>query len=311
MRVFITGATGYIGQFVVKALCRAGHEVTALARSRERTLPLQRYPVDWIFGDLRNPDRYSAPAAKCDGLIHLGADSSTDKSAVDRLALETLIAAARESSAPRALLYTSGIWVLGSTGDRAADETAETDHPAELVTWRPGHERLALEAGGGFLVTAIARPGVVFGGRGGLTEDWFAKVAAGSAPTLIGDGRNRWPTVHGEDVADLYLRIMESGLGPALRERPPGERIFHAIGAGGERVGEMAQALIAAGGFQAQPQLVPLAEARREMGPLADALALDQTVVAPHTERVLGWRARFRGFAPNAVELLEAWRHTT
>jgi nucleoside-diphosphate-sugar epimerase len=308
MQIFLSGATGYIGRFVARALHRAGHRVIGLARAPQRTEPLRELPISWIFGDLKAPDGYAAPAADCDGLIHLGAEGGPSQAQVDRLALAALLEAALGAGAPRVVLYTSGIWVLGASGEQAADEQASVARPAPRVSWRPEHERIALHAARGPVSTAIVRPGVVYGGKGGLTESWFAAAAAGEPPTVIGDGLNCWPTVHGEDLADFYLRLLEQGQAAALRGRPPADRIFHAIGHRGEHVGDMARAVAKAAGIELPIRFQPLESARERIGSLADALALDQLVIGPRSEAALGWRPRYRSLAGNAAELLTQWR---
>src|SRR5207249_3328779 len=75
--------------------------------------------------------------------------------------------------------------------------------------WRPAHEQLALQAKG--VVGLVMRLGCGYGGRGGLTGDWFAAAAAGKAPTVVGSGHNRWTMVHLDDLADAYVRAAESG----------------------------------------------------------------------------------------------------
>src|SRR5207248_3051609 len=105
-------------------------------------------------------------------LIHLGFEAGADAARVDRTATDALLAAAREAKAPRTVVYTSGIWVLGATGARPADETTPVN-PAPLVAWRPAHERLVLDALDARIVTAVVRPGIVFGGKGGLLDGFF------------------------------------------------------------------------------------------------------------------------------------------
>src|ERR1700687_6008535 len=168
MNIFVTGATGYIGHAVVGELVALGHAVTGLVRNDAKAELVRRLGARPVVGDIADPASYREHAAEHEALVHPAFGSGPGAVAADRTALETLIAAARDGGA-RSLLYTSGIWVLGATGNAPAFEGAPTDHPAALVAWRVAHEQLALDAGILHLASAVIRPGVVYGGRGGLT----------------------------------------------------------------------------------------------------------------------------------------------
>src|SRR5207245_9832875 len=82
--------------------------------------------------------------------------------------------------------------------------------PSNRVAGRPAHEQMVLQAE--TVRGLVIRPGCVYGGRSGLTGDWFAAALAGKPPTVVGTGHNRWAIVHGDDLADAYVRAAESGL---------------------------------------------------------------------------------------------------
>lgn len=287
MNVFITGATGYIGTALVRALLRAGHEATGLVRSRAKAKGTG-LDARWVVGDMKAPETYAQAAARADAIVHLGMEYGPGAAEVDGAALAVLLGAKRGP-----LVYTSGVWVLGSTGDRAADETAPLN-PLPLVAWRPAHERRALDAG-----AAVVRPGIVFGGRGGLVASFFESADRDGAATYVGDGQNRWTFVHVEDLADLYVRALELW--------PDGERLYHAVGGPAERIADVARAASAAAGHGGETRAWPLEEARKKLGAFADALAVDQVVTAPRTEKALGWRPRRRGFVRSAGEACRDW----
>jgi nucleoside-diphosphate-sugar epimerase len=300
MRVFVTGATGYLGRALVRALRAAGHQAVGLARSRTKTVMPGGGAVEWVFGDIREPGSYERAAAGCEAAVHMAAEHGPETATLDLLAVETLLGAAPAHDGRRTLVYTSGLWVLGETGERAADESSPTDHPAQAVAWRPAHERHVLDARGDDLVTAVVRPGMVFGRRGGLFDRFFAEAKAEGLATVVGDGANRWSTVHVDDVAALYVTLVEKAH-TAVRALPPRERVFHAMSGTSERVADIAEAASrAAGGSGIRRQ--PVAEARASLGPMADALVMDQVVRAPRTERVLGFRPSVPGFVPHAAE---------
>ena len=129
MRIFLTGATGQIGSAVLDALLRAGHQVTALVRDNEKAARIAERGAHPVVGSLTEPESYRATADAQDGYVHTALDSS-NAVAIDRLAIDTLLAAARRPrttnslpAAPRFFIYTSGIWVLGTAAE-AADESA-------------------------------------------------------------------------------------------------------------------------------------------------------------------------------------------
>ena len=126
------------------------------------------------LGDLSDPAGYTRLAAGHDVLILAAFDSSAKRVELDRMAIENLVRVARAEPgkarvAPRALIYTSGVWILGNTPQPAAEDAVTA--PAEHAAWRPDHERLVLEAGGDGLRTVVVRPGIVYGGARGIVCD--------------------------------------------------------------------------------------------------------------------------------------------
>src|SRR5215211_4903374 len=118
MRIFLTGATGYVGSAVLDALLRAGHEVTALVRDPEKAERVAHRGVRPVIGDLGTPASYLTAAQGADGFVHTALEHSKQTVAVDRRAIEALLSvAAQRASAGHAatVIYTSGMWVLGET----------------------------------------------------------------------------------------------------------------------------------------------------------------------------------------------------
>src|SRR5690348_16175275 len=95
MRIFLTGATGYVGAGVVEALLRGGHEITALVRTPGKAEAIAHAAIRTIVGDLSRPERYAAAAAECDAIVHTAFEHSKGGQAIDRLAIETLLGAAQ------------------------------------------------------------------------------------------------------------------------------------------------------------------------------------------------------------------------
>src|SRR6476660_6200550 len=303
MRIFLTGATGYIGAAVLDALVRGGHDVTALVRNTEKAHRVTKRGGHPVIGDLADPESYRAAAAAQDGYIHAAFDARPERTAtIDRLVVETILEAARRprtaglsGPARRFVIYTSGVWVLGSTPNPATEETPI--NPVEHVSWRPRHEQLIADANSDALRTVIVRPGVVYGRGSGIVGDLF-KSASNGLVRVVGDGNNHWPLVYDRDLADLYARLV-------AREDAAG--VYHANDEGDERVIDIVAAIKPYVTVRPDVRYVPIEEARTKMGAYADALALDQVVRSPRA-RALGWTPSLHSVAGNAARLLEEWR---
>lgn len=299
MRIFLTGATGYIGSAVLDALLRGGLEVTALVRDPERAERIGLRNVQPILGDLSKPALYAAAAEACDAIVHTAFDASKNGPQVDRQAIDTLLGAAIRRSAkghPVAMIYTSGVWVLGDTTGAASEDAPV--RPTPLVAWRPEHEKLVLDAGRGkTLRTAVIRPGTVYGGARGIIGD-LLRDAANGLIRVVGDGRNHWPCVYDRDLADLYVRVAT---------RPEGSGVFHVNDEADERVSDIVDSLAAHAKMRPDVRHMPLAEARAKLGPYADALALNQIVRSPRA-RALGWTPTLHSVAGNVARLQEEFR---
>jgi nucleoside-diphosphate-sugar epimerase len=303
MRIFLTGATGYIGSAVLAALVRGGHDVTALVRNNEKARRVAARGAHPVIGDLAEPDSFRGSAEGQDGYVLAAFDSRSGRGpAIDRLSLETIIAAAKRprtagSTAPaqRLIIYTSGVWVLGRTSDPAAEDAPP--NPIDHVAWRADHEQLVLDSASAALRTLVVRPGVVYGSGSGLVGDLF-KAASNGLVRVVGDGNNHWPLVYDRDLADLYARLVASA---------DAGGVFHANDEGDERVNDIVDAIKPYVPVRPDVRHVPIDEARSKMGVYADALALDQLVRSPRA-RALGWAPTLKSVAGNAARLLEEWR---
>jgi nucleoside-diphosphate-sugar epimerase len=276
MTVFVTGGTGYIGGVVLEKLRAAGHDVTGLARSSAAARKLESLGATPVRGDLRDAATLTSAARASDGVIHLAMESSPESPRLDRTLVEAAVEGLRGSGKP--FLYTSGIWVLGSTAGCIADEATPLN-PPPLVAWRPAHENRVLRAEG--IRGIVIRPAMVYGRGGGFAGDFARSAREHGVVRYVGTGENHWPFVHVDDLADLYLL--------ALEHAPAGALYFAAAGPS-LPVAEIARA--AARG--ARMESISLEVARKTMGPLADALTLDQSIDAGKATRELGWKPKAR-----------------
>jgi nucleoside-diphosphate-sugar epimerase len=290
MRVFVTGATGYVGSAVVEALRAEGHDVVGLARSEEAARRLEAAGCAVLRGSLADADVLARGARDADATIHAGATGAADQAEVDTAAVHALLDALAESGKP--FVYTSGVWVLGPTGDAVADEDAPTN-AAAIVAWRAEMERTVLDAAARGIRSVVLRPGVVYGRGGGTPGGFVSSGRKKGVVRYVGDGSQRWPMVHVDDLADLYVlalaapaRTVLNAAGPSLPARAVTEAAARAAGARAESW--------------------PLEDARARLGVYADALALDQQVSAERA-RALGWRPS----RPSVVEELEGGSDTS
>ena len=221
MRIFLTGATGYVGGAVLDALIRGGHDVTALVRDNEKARRVAARGGHPAIGNLADIESYRGAADAQDGYIHTAFDYVSGRGpAVERAALEMMISSATRprTAGPRAtetrfVIYTSGMWILGRTPEPAFEDAPV--NPIALASFRPEHERLVLDAAGPRLRTAVVRPGVVYGAGAGMVGDIF-KAAANGLVRVVGDGNNHWPAVYDRDLADLYARWRRGPMPPVF-----------------------------------------------------------------------------------------------
>jgi len=280
MRIFITGATGYIGCEVARALHEANHELGALVRPDAETRQLRDLGVFLVSGDLHSLPSLRAQLESYDCFIHAAAAPS-ERAELDRIAVDTFTALGPH------FLYTSGVWVLGNT-DSAHEGSAV--NPLPLVAWRPAHEERVLGSGG-----AVLRPGCVYGGKQSLFADWFIAAEQNRAVQIVGDGTQRWALVDVHDLADLYVRAVE--------QRATG--VLHGIDDSHDSLETCARAVAP----EATIEKLPLPLARTAMGAFADAMAVDQVIASGETRQKLGWSPR-RNFIGSVAEQWSEWRGT-
>jgi len=298
MRVFVTGASGYIGAAVAAALARTGHSVSGLVRSEDKARRLAAVEVTPVLGEMAAPESYRGAAASSEVVIHCAAEPSARYLELDRLAVETCLAAAASSAQTRLFVYTSGVWVYGNTGPDLLDETSPLD-PPPFLRLRVEHEARVLAASRGLVRTLVLRPGCVYGGGGGLTASWFASAVAEGAARMVGDGSCRWAMVHVEDLADAYLRAAEMTTGGEILNVTDRSRFT---------VRECAEAASRAAGAAGAVRATPVAEAAATMGASAECLTYSQHVDSRKVVRLLGWQPRHGGFVDGVVRYFAAWQ---
>jgi nucleoside-diphosphate-sugar epimerase len=288
MRVFVTGATGFIGSSVVRELIGAGHEVVGLARSDRAAATLADAGAEVQRGSLEDLDSLAAAAAAADGVIHTAYihdfSRMADAAQADQRAIETLGAALEGSNRP--LVITTGT-ALVNPGSLATEDDARD--PATVGHPRAAAEPLAKGLAGRGVRSSIVRPGASVHGEG---DHGFVPFLVGVARSkgvsgYIGDGANRWPAVHVLDAAHLYRLALENG---------PAGSVFHAIGDEGVPTRDIAEVI-------GRHLDVPVVSISPEDAPahfdwMAGFWGLDVPASSALTQVRLGW-------SPTHVGLLE------
>ncbi|WP_343676227.1 NAD-dependent epimerase/dehydratase family protein [Paraburkholderia heleia] len=300
MELFITGGTGYIGQAVARKAISLGHQVTALVRETrsEAAGTLARLGVKLHGGDLREPQSFAATAGAADGVLHMASTNDACAGAADKAAAAAMLS---NSHPGAAFVYTSGTWVYGNTGGAPATE-ASALNPTPLVAWRPAVEQHVLALAASRSIAAVVlRPAMVHGYGGGIFGMLASMVRQTGSVRVVGNGRNDWPAVHVDDLATAYLSAVEQA---ASGDSRVAGQIFNVVAEDAVAVAEIGEAIRASAGAD-RVESWPLDDARKSLGPFADALALDQTVSGQHARRVLAWEPR----GPGLIADLAAQKH--
>jgi nucleoside-diphosphate-sugar epimerase len=291
MRVFMTGATGYIGAHVASELKRHGHDVVGLARNEPAIEKLLRAGVHPVAGDLEDSAVLHEMVRDADAVVHCGFPGGQHAPELEGVALDVMLDAV--NSDHEAFIYTSGIWVYGDRGDAIVGEDAPLA-PTPFVAWRPSHERRVLGAAAHHLRTIVIRPAMVYGDDGGLIGGMVDEGRRGRVH-VVGDGNNRWSCVRVDALAELYVLALERAERGSIYNASRGAAVPYV---------EIARAASRAAGSDGSIEHIPLADARRTMGAIAEALAADLQVSSERAARELGWE-------PHRPTILEELSATT
>jgi nucleoside-diphosphate-sugar epimerase len=282
MRVFVTGATGFVGFAVAQELIGAGHQVLGLARSEAGANSLVAIGAQVHRGDLEDLESLRTGAAMADGVIHCAFNHDFSKFAanceLDRQAIEAL--GSPLSGSGRPLIVTSGIGLLAP--GRAA---TEEDLPPAVPTGFPrvSEQTAVLVAGRGVPTSVMRLPQVHDPVKQGFVSYLVAVAREKHLSVYVGDGRNRWAAVHRLDAARLYRLALEKAASDGNSEVAR----YHAIGEEGVPMKEIAEAI--GRGLKVPVVAKSPEEAAEHFGFLGAFARLDMPASSALTQERLGW----------------------
>ncbi len=297
MRVFITGASGWIGSAAVDELLAAGHQVTGLARSDRSTAALQAKGADVLRGDLDDLDSIRSGAADAEAVLHLANKHDFDHPEVsnraERDAVQTIGDALAGSDRP--FLLAAG--VAGLVRGRAATEDDRSpavgpDSP------RGGSENLALDfvEKGVHTVSVRFAPTVHGDGDHGFIAALVGIARQRGVAGYVGDGSSRWAAVHRSDAG----RLVALGL-----DRAPAGAILHAVAEEGVATRQIAAAI--GRGLDLPVASIDPADAADHFGWIGTFFGIDMSASSERTRELLGWHPT----GPSLVEDLDAGYYTS
>ncbi len=295
MRVFVTGATGYIGSAVAHQLLTAGYSVVGLARTAQKAQQLREKGVEPLLGDLEDLPALVAGAQSTEATVHCASPMTMDfayRERIEKTAVETMLAAVARSQ--KAFLYTSDQLIYGdSTGKEAPTEETPLN-PLPFVAWRPAVEQLVLAYAHKGVRAMVVRAVAVFGeGKDHLTPLLIETARKQGYAFYIGDGGNPFSFVHVADLAALYVTMLEQGT-PGLLLNAADDHLI--------TTRQLAEGIASAAGIAGKTRSITLEEATHLLGPFAQNLTFSLKASPAKARQVLGWQAR----QPSILEQLQA-----
>jgi nucleoside-diphosphate-sugar epimerase len=292
MRIFLTGATGFIGSALVPELIKAGHQVIGMTRSEAGAQALVAAGAEVHHGALEDPESLRSGAAKAEGVIHTAFDHDfsrfVENCEKDRRAIAALGSALAGSDRP--LVITSGTGIGNAEfGQPATEDVFNINHPnPRIASELAGNELLEK----GVNVSVVRLPQVHNTVKQGLITPLVAIAREKGVSAYVGEGRNRWPASHLLDVARLYRLAVEA--------RKPGAR-YHAVGEEGVSSREIAEAL--GRGLNLPVVSIAPEKAAEHFGWMGMFVGMDFPASSAQTQARLGWHPTGPGLIADLNEM--------
>ncbi|MCW4116062.1 SDR family oxidoreductase [Aurantimonas sp. MSK8Z-1] len=292
MRVFVTGASGWVGSAVTAELIAAGHEVLGLARSDASAAKVAALGARVHRGSLDAPDTLAAGVREADAVIHTAYVHDFPNFASSAETEEANLAAMGDAlkGSGKPFIVTSGL-ALHVPGRAVTEEDAGDPSGSHAFRVRGEHQALALVEDGVRAMVVRLPPSTHGEGDYGFVPIVIRLAREKGVSAYVGDGENRWPAVHRLDAARLYRLALEKG--------EPGQR-FHAVGDAGIPTREIAAAI--GRGLDLPVVSVPPERAGEHFGWMGGFLGFDIDVSADLTRQRLGWKAEQPGLIADLEE---------
>jgi len=287
MKVFLSGGTGSIGAAIVKVLIERGHEVVALGRSDTACSALRKAGAQPLKGDLTTPADWIDICDDVDAVIHAAAVWGEQMGEVDRQFVDQVLprlALAKQnalSKQNKVFIYTGGCWMYGQTADLVANEQSSFD-PLPDFAWAVDTIKRVLSAKN--VRAMVIHPAMVYERNGGVFEHIIEDAKQLGYVRVVGSETVRWPLIHREDLAILYVLMMERG--------NHGD-VYNAATNDGVCIGEISRALARRLGVSPDLVVIDVQQALKEIGSWAEGYALDQQMSGQKAREELGWRPEF------------------
>eukprot|EP01155_Anaeramoeba_flamelloides_P036900 Anaeramoba_flamelloidesc26611_g1_i1.p1 GENE.c26611_g1_i1~~c26611_g1_i1.p1 ORF type:complete len:235 (-),score=64.04 c26611_g1_i1:410-1090(-) len=216
MKIFLVGATGYIGGGILRLLVSEGNECVILSRTEEKAKKLkEELGIEYVIGGMADDEIVKKAIAGCDAVVFTAMQFGEKAAELDLNLINAVIATGREIAKTKKFqfIYTSTLWAVGNTAydgneERVVDEDFTTERCVEMFKWRAEHEKLVLAEKTENFLPVVLRPSWVYG-KGGYVTMAIDKCKEAGKIIYNGDGKSVLNMVHIDDISALVALIIK------------------------------------------------------------------------------------------------------